>query len=464
MEPLWVGDPEVIGPYRLVGRLGEGGMGVVFLGRRVGSSGGWDAVKQIAAERSGDPQYRRRFEREVRAARRVKGPHTAEVLDADPGARRPWMATRFVQGPSLGEAVTHHGPLSPGNVRRLGADLVRGLAAVHAVDLVHRDLKPGNVLLAADRAVIIDFGVARLTDASTLTQDGRQPGTPAYMSPEQVKGHTEDIGPASDIFSLGSVLTFAATGRTPFERASRAAVQYAIVNEPPELGGLPRELRGIVAACLTPDPGLRPSLEDLLVLLDTADVPEGWPPPVQEMITARDPTRTAAAETLPEPPELGGRLDALRGLLAEGRHAEADGQTTEVLLEAAARTAQGWLPGAGAKDVSAELLNEVDALWAASSPAWGFRAQLSRLAERGLGGSPDFRKIALALGWRHDGEDPYPPYPDFVRRADAAEPFFPTLRSPSREEAQTLDQGWFRVWTTNVLAVHARLRRWERSP
>ncbi|WP_281281011.1 protein kinase domain-containing protein [Actinocorallia herbida] len=446
-----------------MGRLGEGGMGVVFLGRRVGSAGGWDAVKQIAGERSGDPQYRRRFAREVQAARRVRGRYTAEVLDADPGARRPWMATQFVQGPSLRDAVLHHGPLSPWNVRRLGADLVRGLSAVHAARLVHRDLKPGNILLAADRAVIIDFGVARFTDASTLTADGRQPGTPAYMSPEQVKGHTRDITHASDVFSLGSVLTFAATGGTPFEREAREAVQYAIVNEPPRLDGLTGELHGIVAACLAPVPADRPALGELLALLDAADIPKGWPPPVQEMITALDPTRTAPAETVQESPAVGEGLDELRRLLAEGRHTEADGRTTEVLLEAAGRGTQGWLREEGAKDVPAELLNELDALWAAAAPAWGFRAQLARLAAEGLGGSRDFRKIALALGWRRDGDDPYPPYPAFARRADDSGPFYPTLRSPRREEAQSQDQGWFRVWTTNVLAVHARLRRWERS-
>ncbi|WP_344984079.1 serine/threonine-protein kinase, partial [Thermobifida alba] len=197
---------------RLVGRLGAGGMGQVFLARSPG--GRPVVVKVILPEYASDTEYRARFAREVEAARRVGGFHTAQVVAADPDADPPWMATAYVPGPSLSQAVHQRGPLDEQVLRTLAAGLAEGLAAIHGCGLVHRDFKPGNIILAADGPRIIDFGIARPTDASTMTQTGAVIGTLSYMSPEQIGG--SPVGPASDIFSFGTVLAFAATGRSPF--------------------------------------------------------------------------------------------------------------------------------------------------------------------------------------------------------------------------------------------------------
>src|SRR5580692_2575725 len=203
MDSLKPGDPASVGGYRLLGRLGTGGMGQVFLG--VSPSGRRVAVKLIHPVHAGAAQFRQRFAREIDAARRVGGFHTASVVDADPQADPPWMVTAYIDGPSLQEDVDRAGPLPTEGVRALGAGLAEGLAAIHASGLVHRDLKPGNVILAADGPRIIDFGIARAADATTgITTTGVVVGTVAYMSPEQIRG--EVAGPASDVFSLGSVL------------------------------------------------------------------------------------------------------------------------------------------------------------------------------------------------------------------------------------------------------------------
>ncbi|MBO0773714.1 MAG: serine/threonine protein kinase, partial [Actinobacteria bacterium] len=211
MEPLRPGDPRHAGRYRLLGRLGEGGMGQVFFGRSPG--GRPVAVKFIREEFAHRARFRERFAREVDAARQVGGFHTALVVDADPHADPPWMATAYIPGPPLHEAVTEHGPLGEQALRMLGAGLAEGLAAIHACGLVHRDLKPANVILASDGPRIIDFGIARTQDSGRMTETGAIVGTYAYMSPEQVNGHRAT--PASDVFALGAVLAFAATGRGP---------------------------------------------------------------------------------------------------------------------------------------------------------------------------------------------------------------------------------------------------------
>lgn len=193
------GDPRQVGPYRLTGRLGAGGMGQVFLG--VSPGGRAVAVKVIRAEHASNPQFRARFAREVQAAQRVGGFHTAPVVDADPEAELPWLVTAFIPGPSLHQVVSEQGPLALGAVRGLGAGLAEGLAAIHACGVVHRDLKPGNVIMAEDGPRIIDFGIARPADASSLTSTGVVIGMFAYMSPEQVRG--ERAGPASDVLLPG---------------------------------------------------------------------------------------------------------------------------------------------------------------------------------------------------------------------------------------------------------------------
>jgi WD40 repeat protein len=262
MDSLQPGDPVSVGGYRLLGRLGAGGMGQVFFGESPG--GRMVAVKLIHPAHAGTPHFRERFAREIEAARRVGGFHTAPVVDADPHADPPWMVTAYIEGPSLQDAVGRWGPMPPDRLRALGAGLAEGLAAIHASGLVHRDLKPANVILPADGPRIIDFGIARAVDATTgLTTTGSVVGTIAYMSPEQIRGEPAD--PASDVFSLGCVLAFAATGRPPFSGDSAAAVMFRIVNQPPDLTGVAEAgLAGLIMRCLAKTAAERPGVPAVL--------------------------------------------------------------------------------------------------------------------------------------------------------------------------------------------------------
>ncbi|MFE0805028.1 protein kinase [Streptomyces sp. NPDC058812] len=273
MRPLDVDEPTVVGPYRLLGRLGSGGMGRVYLGRSAG--GRTVAVKIVHPHFALDEEFRARFRREVDAARRVGGAWTAPVLDADPEARVPWVATAYAAGPSLTAAVADGGPLPAHSVRALGAGLGEALAAVHELGLVHRDVKPSNVLLTLDGPLLIDFGIVRATGGTSrtesgggtasLTSTGVSIGSPGYMSPEQILGR--GVTGAADVFSLGAVLAFAAMGAPPFPGDSSAALLYKVVHEEPQLGALDggtggatdAELRDLVAACLAKDPAARPS-------------------------------------------------------------------------------------------------------------------------------------------------------------------------------------------------------------
>ncbi|MER5222159.1 serine/threonine-protein kinase [Streptomyces flaveus] len=268
MQPLDVGEPTTVGPYRLLGRLGSGGMGRVYLGRSAG--GRTVAVKIVHPHFALDEEFRARFRREVDAARRVGGAYTAPVLDADPDASIPWVATAYAAGPSLAAAVADAGPLPEHSVRVLGAGLAEALSAVHGLELVHRDVKPSNVLLTLDGPLLIDFGIARATDGTaSLTSTGVSVGSPGYMSPEQILG--KGVTGAADVFSLGAVLAYAAIGAPPFPGDSSASLLYKVVHEEPELGSLEGELRDVVAACLAKDPGERPSPASLAARL----VPEG---------------------------------------------------------------------------------------------------------------------------------------------------------------------------------------------
>jgi serine/threonine protein kinase len=261
MDALRAGDPRQIGVYRLVGRLGDGGMGQVFLG--VSPGGRPVAVKVIRRELAADPEFLQRFAREVDAARRVGGFHTAPVVDADPYDDQPWMVTAYIAGPSLQAVVTGGGPLAPADVSRLGAALTEGLAAIHRSGLVHRDLKPANIIMADDGPRIIDFGIAQAVGATSLTTPGTVIGTYSFMSPEQIRA--DRATPESDVFSLGCVLAYAAAGRAPFDASNGAAIMYRVLNEQPELGDLPAGLlRDTLAACLAKDPERRPLLPDLL--------------------------------------------------------------------------------------------------------------------------------------------------------------------------------------------------------
>ncbi|MFD9909747.1 PQQ-binding-like beta-propeller repeat protein [Streptomyces sp. NPDC059063] len=260
-------DPGDIGGYPIEDRLGSGGMGVVYLARS--PSGRRLAVKVVHGQYADDEEFRIRFRREVEAARQVSGAFTAPVVDADAGAPRPWMATLYIPGETLGAYVRREGPLPLPRLRELAAGLTEALRDIHRVGVVHRDLKPANVMLAEDGPRVIDFGVSRAAEAlagDPLTQTGRVMGTPPYMSPEQLTSPRE-VGPASDVFSLGAILTYAATGRGPFDDASPYETATRVVEGTPELSGVPPELRPFVEQCLTKHPKSRPTPDELLALL-----------------------------------------------------------------------------------------------------------------------------------------------------------------------------------------------------
>ncbi|EKX60510.1 serine/threonine protein kinase [Streptomyces ipomoeae] len=286
MKPLDVGEPTVVGPYRLLGRLGSGGMGRVYLGRSAG--GRTVAVKVVHPHFALDEEFRARFRREVEAARRVGGAWTAPVLDADPEASVPWVATGYAAGPSLAAAVSDGGPLPPHTVRVLGAGLAEALSAVHALGLVHRDVKPSNVLLTVDGPLLIDFGIARATDGTaSLTSTGVSIGSPGYMSPEQILG--KGVTGAADVFSLGAVLAYAATGESPFPGDSSAALLYKVVHEEPQLGDMEGDLRELVERCLMKDAAARPTPDEVARALAPAGaarlVTAGWlPGPLVEQV------------------------------------------------------------------------------------------------------------------------------------------------------------------------------------
>jgi len=260
-EPPAKGDPARIGPYVVLGRLGAGGMGRIYLGRS--PFGRLVAIKTIRSELGGDPGFRARFSQEVAAARRVSGVFTAAVVNADPDAAVPWLATAYVPAPSLESLVRACGPLPPRAVRWMAAGIAEALESVHAAGLVHRDLKPSNVLVASDGPKVIDFGISRAADFGSLTMTGVAVGTPAYMSPEQAQG-VRDITPASDMFSLGATLVYAATGHSPYPDRKPAEALLRLVTGSPDLNGLPPELNGLVNLCMQRAAEHRPSPTQLL--------------------------------------------------------------------------------------------------------------------------------------------------------------------------------------------------------
>ena len=309
MEPLAAGDPRQVGGYRLRARLGAGGMGQVFLG--YSPAGRAVAVKVIHRQLATDPEFRTRFRREVAAARAVSGAYTAPVTAAGPDDDPPWLATVFVPGPSLAEAVAAAGPFPAVSVWKLAAGLVEALQAVHSCGLVHRDLKPANVLLALDGPRVIDFGISRALEKTAMTSTGMIVGTPSYMSPEQAEGAR--VGAPSDVFSLGCVIVFAATGRGPFGSGPQASMLYRVVHAEPALDEVPGGLRELAAACLAKAPADRPGLAVLVEATAAGRAPdEGdalasfWPVPVtglirshQARLTTEMRERTAAPH--PEP-------------------------------------------------------------------------------------------------------------------------------------------------------------------
>ncbi|WP_217552270.1 serine/threonine-protein kinase [Streptomyces sp. GbtcB6] len=273
MEKLGPGDPQHIGRYRLLARLGAGGMGRVYLARS--ERGRTVAVKLVRAELAEHEEFRERFRQEVRNAQRVGGFWTAPVLDADTEAAVPWVATGYVAGPSLQRVVEHdHGPLPERSVRILAAGLAHALGNIHAAGIVHRDLKPSNVMLTIEGPRVIDFGIARALETlpgERLTQTGSLLGSPGFMAPEQVRG--DRITPACDVFCLGSVLAYAATGRLPFgsTEGGAHALMFRIAQEEPDLSGLPEDIADVVRDCLRKDPAARPSLDAILARTGAGD-------------------------------------------------------------------------------------------------------------------------------------------------------------------------------------------------
>src|ERR1700742_139215 len=248
--------PDKLGPYRLQERLGEGGMGAVYLARDREKRP--VAVKVLHSRVAAEPTSRRRLAREVEAMRRVQSPFVAQVLDADVEGKSPYIVTRYVPGQTLDHSVREHGPLSPAALERLARGLAQALAAVHAAGVVHRDLKPGNVMLRGGEPVVIDFGIAYTgTDSTRLTQTGMFMGTPGYLAPEVIEGQVSSE--ASDIHSWGATLAFAATGRPPFGTGSFENVFYRIVQGHADIDGVPAPLAQLVAASLSRDPRRRPT-------------------------------------------------------------------------------------------------------------------------------------------------------------------------------------------------------------
>ncbi|MFJ4669092.1 serine/threonine-protein kinase [Kitasatospora purpeofusca] len=275
-----------IGPFRLLAVLGQGGMGRVLLG--VGPDGRAAAVKQVHAEFAGDDGFRVRFRREVEASRRVSGAYTAAVIAADPDAGTPWLASQFVPGPALNEALRAVGALPEESARRLAAGLAQALIDVHAAGLIHRDLKPSNVLLAEDGVRVIDFGIARAAEGqdTKLTRTGAMIGSPGYMSPEQVEGR--ELTPASDVFSLGATLAVACAGRPAFAGESLPRILFAVLHAEPELSGVPAGLRPLVAACLAKDPVARPTPQAVLAALGRIEpAARPWPEAVHGLLAVQ---------------------------------------------------------------------------------------------------------------------------------------------------------------------------------
>jgi Protein kinase domain len=356
MEPLSANDPHAVGEFQLRARLGSGGMGRVYLG--FSPAGRAVAIKVVHPELARDAEFRHRFSREVAAARAVSGMYTAPVVAAGLADDPPWLATAYVPGPSLADMVAGHGPLPEPAVWRLAAGLAEALRAVHACGLVHRDLKPANVLLAPDGPHVIDFGISRAFEGTSLTAAGMVVGTLGYMSPEQAEG--AQAGPASDVFSLGCVLAYAATGTAPFGTGSAASVLYRVVTGQPDLAGVPGRLRDVIIACLAKNPAERPGLTALGTMITragpavTATPTSFWPAPLAEVIRASQAHPTQAGPVQGSPvqgspvqgePGQAGRTRS--GMVLDGYHAMATASMAMPRPAEAPRFGTAGAPGFG---------------------------------------------------------------------------------------------------------------------
>jgi serine/threonine protein kinase len=300
MRPLGASDPRSIGPYTVLGVLGQGGMGKVYLGQS--RAGKRVALKVIRSHVADNPVFRERFAREVEAARAISALYTAPIVDADPQADTPWFATTYIEGPSLEDEVAKNGPMSVPSVLILAAGLAEAFIAIHKAGLVHRDLKPANVLLTMEGPCVIDFGIALIPDAASLTQ-GQFVGTPAYQSPEGWGG--EQMGPPSDIYSIGATLAFAATGRGPLGQATPRSMFARMAAGKLDTSAVPEQLKPIIARCLARDPKYRPTASDLLTMLTEAGAThpyKGWYSPSAVATTVPSPGPAPATHTPPVSP------------------------------------------------------------------------------------------------------------------------------------------------------------------
>ncbi|MFE5299157.1 serine/threonine-protein kinase [Streptomyces sp. NPDC056632] len=330
-QPLQADDPVQVGDYRLAARLGAGGMGRVYLSHTRG--GRPVAIKVVRPELADDPDFRRRFRREMEAARRVRGAYTAELIGGDAEGAPPWLATLYVPGPSLAEAVARSGPLPVPAVLWLLAGVAEALQAIHGVGVVHRDLKPANVLLAADGPRVIDFGISLASGVSSHTATGAAVGTPSFMAPEQASA--AEVTQATDIFALGQTAAFAALGRPLYGDGPGVSVLYRIVHSDPDLSQLPEQLRPLIARCLAADPADRITAAEVVdrcrrllgADLEAGVGPAAWrevkgpdpeiPPPVAEPT----PLHVPPLGTWPYPPDAAAPVSAGGAGDDEGRRA-----------------------------------------------------------------------------------------------------------------------------------------------
>ncbi|MCM3885901.1 serine/threonine-protein kinase, partial [Frankia sp. R82] len=354
-RPLQPDDPRSLGAYQVIGRLGQGGMGTVFLGRA--PDGSAVAIKVIRPELAQRAEFRARFAREAESARRVRRFTTAAVLDADPHGQQPYLVTEFVEGPTLSRHVSIRGPLRPADLEQLAVSTTTALSAIHAAGIVHRDLTPGNVLLSPVGPKVIDFGLAREFNADTeLSRNVRQAiGTPGYMSPEQILD--APITSAVDIFSWGAVMIFAATGQPPFGTGRMEAILYRIINEPPKLDSLNPELRELVEAAMAKDPAARPSAEELRSALIA-----GGPVPVHPLGPPGEPATTpgSAGDPAAEPEPARRRW---------GRRGRADAPTGASTPPVTPVPLAGPADSADSASPATPVATESSAAWAAQSSA-----------------------------------------------------------------------------------------------
>jgi predicted Ser/Thr protein kinase len=435
MRPLGSDDPAEIGGYRLRAWLGSGGMGRVYLAET--AAGRPVAVKVVRPELSDDRDFRARFRHEIQAARSVHGLYTAQVLDADPAATPPWLVTAYVPGPSVREAVAERGPMPEAAAWRLIAGVAEALQAIHAAGVVHRDLKPSNVVLGPDGPRVIDFGIARALDSTVLTRSGMMMGTPQFMAPEQILDRP--VTPALDVFALGALAAYAASGHAPFGENHPAAVSYRVLHEPPDLAGCPPALRGLIGWCLAKDAAARPSPGQVIefcaarasgtadsALFRPATVPAprpaaGWNPrppdqrpPARPAGPAQQPMRPAASGPVPPPAIVSAvRLMYVGCVLAVGSASGAFTSAPFLAIVGGLVTAGAWLWVAartrrgrrGTRGLSTILLalNTLGVLVIYADWFWTYVTLISGVAEWGVALATVVLLWQRSAGWYFTG-------------------------------------------------------------